>query len=96
MPMALPLVPLPVLEAARPPKVLSALLRCRRLAAAPAAALALVLATLLALVPAPAVVAEAAPVAVISPALVLATLLAQVPAICRTEAVGTRSPFGDE
>ena len=96
MPMARPLVPLPFLEAARPPKVLAASLRCRRLAAALAAALALVRATLLALVPAPAVVAEAAPVAVISPALVRATLLAPAPAICRAEAVGTRSPFGDE
>ena len=60
--------------------------------AEPEAALAQGPGTLPALVPA----AEADPVAAINPAPVLATLTALVPAICRAEAVGTRSPFGDE
>ena len=96
MPMVRPLVPSPVLEAARPHRVLAALPRHRRVAAAPAAGLALAPATLPALVPARALAeaeAEVAPVEVISPVLVLATLPAQVvetsPAV-----VGTRSQFG--
>jgi hypothetical protein len=94
MPTARRLVPSPVLEAARPHKVLAALPQHRRAAAAPAAALALVPATLPALVPALALVAEAevAPVEVISPVLVLATL----PAISPAAVVDIRSQFGGE
>jgi len=94
------LVPSPVLKAARPHKVLAALLRRHRVAAALVVALAQAPATLPVLVPAPAQVAEAeaevAPVEVISPVLVLATLPAQVPAISPAEVVGTRSQFGGD
>ena len=108
MPMALPLVPSPVLRAARPHKVLLtvpdlalALVTLPVLdrgtkpglaAAAVAAARAQVPATLPALVPA---VAEAAPVAVINPAPVLVTRTALVPEISPA-AVGTKSQFGGE
>ena len=110
MPLVRPLVPLPVLEAARPPKVLVAVpglalvpvtlpvpdrvTKTGPVGAEPEAALAQGPGTLPALVPAPVVGAD--PVAAINPAPVLATLTALVPAICRAEAVGTRSPFGDE
>jgi hypothetical protein len=99
MPMVPRLVPSPVLKAARPHKVLAALFRRHRVAAALVVALARAPATLPVLVPAPAQVAEAeaeaevAPVEVISPVLVLATLPAQVPAISPAEVVGTRSQF---
>ena len=101
MPMVPPLVPSPVLKAARPHKVLAAWFRHRRVAAAPAAALALARVTLPVLVPAPAVVAaetvpEMAAVEVAGPALVLATLPALVLAINLAEAVGTSSRFRGE
>ena len=98
MRMARPLVPSPVLEAARPHKVLAALPQHRRVAAAPAAALALAPATLPALVPARALAAEAevAPVEVISPVLVLATLQAQVVETSPAAVVDIRSQFGGE
>jgi hypothetical protein len=103
-------VPLPVLEAARPRKVLQAV---PGLAPAPVtlpvldlgtkpgpveadleAALAQVPATLPALVPA--AVAVAAPVAVINPAPVLVTLTAPVVEAAPAAVVGTKTPFGGE
>ena len=96
MPMAPPLVQSPVLRPARPHKVLAALLRHRQLETALAAALALARVTLRVLVPAPAVVAEAGPVAVAALAPVLAILPALVPAISPAEAVGTNCRIGGE
>jgi hypothetical protein len=98
MPMVPRLVPSPVLEAARPHKVLAVLPQHRRVAAAPAAGLALAPATLPALVPARALAeaeAEVAPVEAISPVLVLATLPALVPATSPA-VVDIRSQFGGE
>jgi hypothetical protein len=98
MPMVPRLVPSPVLETARPHRVLAAWPQHRRVVAVPAAALALAPATLPALVPAPALGAEAevAPVEVISPVLVLATLPAQVVETSPAAVVGTRSQFDGE
>jgi hypothetical protein len=109
MPLVRPPVPLPVLKAARPHKVLQAV---PGLAPAPVtlpvpglgtnpgpveadleAALAQGLATLPALVPA---AVEVVPVAVINPAPVLVTLTALVPAIGPAAVVGTRNRFRDE
>jgi len=98
--MAPPLVPSPVLRAARPRRVL---LAGPGLVPAPVTLPVLDLGTkpglveadleaALALVPA----AVAAAVAVINPALVLATRPALAPAINLAEAVGTKSRFGDE
>jgi hypothetical protein len=106
MPLVRPPVPLPVLKAARPHKVLQAV---PGLAPAPVtlpvpdratnpgpvaadleAALAQGLATLPALVLA--AVAEVAPVAVINPAPVLVSLTVPVPELSPA-AVGTKSPF---